>query len=88
MVKWANAGHVNPSGTATWRNEDHSSVCGACFCVGSNADGRVLPRSCNFVGNWNMGALFGRTAHIRRRSFEQWVERLETGLKSVGLRTQ
>ena len=88
MVKWANAGHVNPGGTATWRNEDHSSVHGACFRVGSNANGRVLPRSCDFVGDWNTGALFGRTARVRWRSFEQWVERSETGLKSVGLWTQ
>ena len=83
-----NAGHVNPGGMATWRNEDHSLVCGACFHVGLNADDRVFPRSCNFVGNWNTGTLFGRTACIRQQSFEQWVERLETGLKSVGLRTQ
>jgi hypothetical protein len=37
-----NAGHVKRwlGGTVTWRNEDHSSVHGACFRVCSNADGR------------------------------------------------
>ena len=47
----------------------------------------VLPRSCDFVGDWNTSALSGRTARVRRWSFEQWVERLGTGLKSVGLWT-
>ena len=47
----------------------------------------VLPRSCNFVGNWNTSALSGRTVCVRQQSFEQWVERSGTGLKSVGLRT-
>jgi hypothetical protein len=74
---------MSRGGLVVWRP---GAMRTTCQCVGlvlvsvQTLMAGVLPRSCDFVGDWNTSALFGRTARVRRRSFEQWVERSETGL--------